>query len=504
MKANNENKLKFIKIFQCLQGIAITLIILSFLPFCKIEVNQGKKNNDDDKVKLLTGLLGIVQANMTGANKTCGIPRDSSTLFWYQVTYGAPGPSTGNAPWDWGSCHPVYSVTTGTSFSEEITISNQIISLLGSYAAGIAGGTYTDGTGINFLSSTLTDKSTTISSAWTYDALGRVSKKTRTAMKRIEPGTTYTSYVASTERNPITGCPAVQTTDGPKTVDVIETTSYTYNADGSVQEDLKYECDGVQAKGPGFVQRKIYRYSNGVYTSVELYANADFAVSYDANGAANITKLFTTTLSANPFAKVEFAYTPTSITDIKVTITQSGYYIQKKDSAVSNPKETSYSVLTDVVGKTVFELNTSGGKLLSAKGTLTCNAKPVTSDALTSLSPQVFQSRNYCTSAKSLITNSSSTEYTSTQASNDTQSWEYEMKYDSYRSNYLTSVLETKTSKTAYSSNYYEIKTKKSYYWVYDDKGRILNDNTYFYNYDSYGLQSYFEPGKPIKEFYVR
>ncbi|HNI28816.1 MAG TPA: hypothetical protein PLJ29_20825, partial [Leptospiraceae bacterium] len=127
-----------------------------------------------------------------------------------------------------------------------------------------------------------------ISSEWFYDASGTYIKKIRRGVKTISGGTSYLPLASNlTESNPVTGCPSnPSSTASPIIVDVVETTSYDYSDIMNVKEDLSYTCSGVQAKGPGFIQRKIYSLDSLLrIKSIVVYVNGDFSVKTEQDSA---------------------------------------------------------------------------------------------------------------------------------------------------------------------------------------------------------------------------
>ncbi|HNF27627.1 MAG TPA: hypothetical protein PKV80_24375, partial [Leptospiraceae bacterium] len=249
----------------------LTMIIcLLLLCFCR---NENKNRN-------LAALL------LKKGGGVCGAPSNSLDLFLYQMTQ-VPGPSTGNPPWNTSYCRPNTSVTTASSFAEQTFVS-EAISAMGNFAMAISGlnsSSYIDGTGISFntLSSGTGRPSgvSAISSEWFYDASGTYIKKIRRGVKTISGGTSYLPLASNlTESNPVTGCPSnPSSTASPIIVDVVETTSYDYSDIMNVKEDLSYTCSGVQAKGPGFIQRKIYSLDSLLrIKSIVVYVDGDFSV----------------------------------------------------------------------------------------------------------------------------------------------------------------------------------------------------------------------------------
>ncbi|HNM06174.1 MAG TPA: hypothetical protein PKK05_24870, partial [Leptospiraceae bacterium] len=72
----------------------------------------------------------------------------------------------------------------------------------------------------------------------------------------------------------------------------------------------------------------------------------------------------------------------------------------------------------------------------------------------------------------------------------------------------MTSLTETNTYSypvPAPGSGYFQNQYTRNYFWIYDDRGRIVRDSTYIYSYDSIGLLSYSKgTDNSIVEFFSR
>ncbi|MCB1157066.1 MAG: hypothetical protein H7A25_18005 [Leptospiraceae bacterium] len=467
-------------------------IIVSLALFVNCNHYHGRKDKDKEEKEKLVLAAAVIVAN-TPPSSVCGKPNTSSELFIAQMIQTA-GPSTGNSPWQAAVCRPLQSVTTATSFIEEQSFANEALLAMATFAyetlAGLSSTELkSDEKGLGFgvvPSTTHNNTSTTVVSQWSYDTAGRWEKKTRTASKVILGGTSYSPYVSNSgQSNPVTGCPSNPTSNSsPTIVDVVETTTYDYSTANKVIENFTFTCNGTQAQGPGYVQKKEYTYSNGLLTDIKIYVNSDISVTFNADGSRDYSKLFSNTLSANPVVTVNFAYSGDTI-----TATTSGYYVQSTQSSASLPYTRTLSITDKVIGSRVYTLNTSAGKLTKASSVLSCNAQGSTSDSNTVLYPKLFQTRGYCKSIGDTIT--STTSYSQASADNDKQTWDYTLNFNSRNPYQLLNMIETNTLKTTTNSVTWDNKLKTSYYWVYDDAGRIIQDSYYIYHYDSLGLQSY-------------
>jgi len=295
------------------KGIVLSLASLFIaVTLMGCDTNYAKKSTEN------TALLALLMS-VKSKGTACGVEKYSGMLFINQI---ALMQGLGSEPWAWNDCTPDTGMYTNNS--------------IGGFM-GMMGTISTDGGPIvmNF----------------TYGSDGKVTTITETANKVIAAGA-----AAATNGS---GCPG-NTGTVDINIDVVQTTEFTYGANGEVAEKTTYStCDGEDNIQNGAVSTSVYTYNSDKRpVSIEVYLNLDYTTT---GATANLTA----EESANPLMVVDLAYTPASGVPTQVAVTQTMYqWIMTFTNAGAT--NTAWTVSTETAQSTTTTIPMDKGNLIAA------------------------------------------------------------------------------------------------------------------------------------------
>ncbi|MEM7184950.1 MAG: hypothetical protein AAF518_28915, partial [Spirochaetota bacterium] len=298
------------------------IVFLAFLVNCSWYTASNNKNNNNEK----TSLLALITPQATGTENygtSCGVPSSPLNMMIYQflvphpyttVSSASDGALSGFEPWQHNDCKPT------KAFLRDISeIGNNDVT------------------------------KRTVEQTFTYNSSEYVTEVKTTGKKEIAAGTAATI-----------SCPA-NSGSSATTVDVVNTTTYSYDSENRITEISQSQTCGDQTdKGSGLIITKGSLPSIGKYT-----------FSYDSQGRVTQIAIFaqiegTTTggysMTSKPYQQIDISYSGSEVT------------LKKSFFAISNTSNTTYAMTDTVYSELNYTISVSSTDVTGMSGTLSCKS----------------------------------------------------------------------------------------------------------------------------------